>query len=110
MLAKQYRLPWKIRFEKHGLFFSSYPFNARVRQNGLLYNRFAVLVTKRIDKRAAARNRVRRLIYTAIAELSEKMKKGLDFRFIIKKTAVGRSKKDCFLAIESLLKKEGFLK
>lgn len=109
MLAKKYRLPWKIRLEKKALFFSSYLFNARVRQNSLLYNRYAVLVGKIIDKRAAVRNRIRRLIYTAIEELFDKSQKGLDFLFIIKKTALGKDKKD-FLAAINLLKKEGFLK
>lgn len=74
-----------------------------------MYNRYAVLAGKRIDKRATVRNRIRRLIHTAIEELFEKSQKGLDFLFIIKKTAVGKGKKD-FLAAINLLKKEGFLK
>lgn len=110
MLAKKYRLPWKIKFDKKALFLSSYLFNVRIRENSLLYNRFAVLVSKRIDKRATVRNRIRRLIYIAIEELFKESQKGLDFLFIIKKTAVGKGKKDFFMTIEGLLKKEGFLK
>lgn len=107
MLAKKYRLPWRIKFEKDALFFSSDLFNLRVRQNSLLYNRYAVLVGKKIDKRATVRNRIRRLIYTAIGELFEKSQKGLDFLFIIKKTAIGKGKKDFVEAI-NLLKDKVF--
>lgn len=108
MLAKKYRLPGKIKFEKKSLFFSSHLFNVRIRQNELLYNRFVVVVSRRIDKRATARNRIRRLIYTAIEELSNESQKGLDFLFIVKKTAVEKSKKDFFMAIEHLLKEKRF--
>ena len=108
MLAKKYRLSWETRIDNR-LFFSRSEFNLRIGQNGLSFNRAGVIVSKKIDKRAVVRNKIRRLIYVAVQELSEKTRKGLDFRFIIKKGAIGKSRKDFYNIIENLLKKEGFL-
>jgi len=108
MLAKKYRLPFKVRFGK-ALFFPSHFFNARIKQNGLLHNRYAILVSKKIDKRATVRNRIRRLIYAVLFEFLGKTKQGFDFLFSANKEAVGKTKKDFYLAIESMLEKEDLL-
>jgi len=108
MLAKKYRLPSRARVG-NGLFLSCSELNVKISQNGLSFNRFSVIVSKKIDKRATVRNRIRRLIYAVVGEIFQKSKKGLDILFIIKRAAVGKSKKDFYVIIESLLKKAGFL-
>lgn len=109
MLAKKYRLPWGVRFDNSRSFSGAF-FLAKVESNSLLLNRFGVIVSKKIDKRAVVRNRIKRLIYTAVGELQDKMKQGIDALFIIKKDAIGKTKKDFYLTIEQILEKEGLLK
>lgn len=107
MFVKKYRLPFSVRFDKKCLFSQSFLFTARIRQSGFLHNRVGVVVSKKIDKRATVRNRMRRLVYTVAAELAGKTKKGFDFLFIIKEESLGKTKKDFYSAVENMLKKEG---
>lgn len=109
MLAKKYRLPCRVRFANSSSF-STLFFIAKVKPNTLLLNRFGVIISKRIDKRAVVRNRIRRLIYTVIGELQDTMKQGIDTLFIVKKDAIGKTKKDFYLSIKQMFLKERLLK
>lgn len=109
MLEKKYRLPWGVRFD-NSCFFSTPFFIAKVKQNTLLFNRFGVIVSNEIDKRAVIRNRIKRLIHSIVLELYDNIKYGIDTLFIIRKSAVGKTRKELFLAIKKMFLKEGLLK
>ena len=109
MLAKKYRLPWGVRFD-NGRSISSLLFTAKVRENKLLLNRLRVIISKKVDKRAVVRNRIKRLIHTIIQELKDDIKQGFDFLFIARKDAIGKTREDFYLAIKQILEKERLLK
>lgn len=109
MLEKKYRLPWGASFD-NSRYFSAPFFIAKVKSNTLLLNRFGVIISKKIDKKAVVRNRIKRLIYSVIGELQQSTKQGYDILFIIRKNAVGKTRKELYLTIKQMLLKEGLLK
>ncbi len=109
MLAKKYRLPWGIRFDNNRSF--SIPFFiTKAKPNRLLFNRFGVIISKKIDKRAVVRNRIKRLIYSIIEELYKNIKPGYDILILTRKNAVGKTREELYLAIKQMLLTDGLLK
>lgn len=109
MLKKKYRLSWGVRFDNDRSF-SSPQFIAKVKQNTFLFNRLGVVVSKKIDKRAVVRNRIRRLIYSIVEELHKDIKQGYDIIILIRKNAVGKTREELYLVIRQMFLTEGFLK
>ncbi len=83
MLKRKNRLP-KIFF-KHDRVVSSPFYNLKIRRNGELVSRFGFVVSKKIDKRATVRNRIKRKIRSCMEENLDKIVDGYDFLFILKK-------------------------
>lgn len=108
MLEKKYRLPWGVRFDNSSSFSAPF-FIAKVKSNTLLFNRFGVIISKKVDKRAVYRNRIKRLIHSVVEELHENTKTGYDILIIIKKNAVAKTREDLYLAIKQMFLKEGLL-
>jgi ribonuclease P protein component len=104
MLKRKFRIPRGIRFNNSRLF-SSPLFTIKVRDNGFLFNRFAIVVSKKVDKRAVVRNRIRRLISSSIEELYNDLKQGKDTMFIVKREAINKSRRDFFKEIKLTLEK-----
>ena len=104
MLRRKFRIPKGIGFNNSRLF-SSALFTIKVRENGFSFNRFAIIVSKKVDKRAVVRNRIRRLISSCIEELYYDLKQGKDMIFIVKREAINKSRQDFFQAIKSTLEK-----
>lgn len=109
MFRRKYRLPWRVRFS-NSRSFSTLFFLAKIKPNNLLFNRFRIIISKKIDKRAVVRNRIKRLVSSVVEELSGNMKQGTDILFIIRKEAVGKTRKDFYLAIKEMFEKEGLIK
>jgi len=109
MLIEKYRLPWGIRLDNNRSFSTPF-FITKVKPNTLLFNRFGVIISKKIDKRAVVRNRIKRLIYSIIEELYKNIKPGYDIIILIRKNAVGKTRKDFYLAIKEMFLKEGLFK
>lgn len=105
MFEKKYRLG-EVRNFKAAHAFSCQFFTLRVIKNNLLYNRYGFVVSKKIDKRATVRNRLRRRMSSCIENLVNKMKKGYDMMFIIKQPALEIDNNFCS-KIQEVLKKEG---
>lgn len=82
----------------------------KIGENKLLFNRFGIIVSKKIDKRAVVRNRIKRRTNSCIQDLYDIIKPGHDMLFIIRKGALGQTKKDLELAIKKMLEKEDLLK
>ena len=109
MLKRKYRLPGGIRFNSGRSIFAQ-AFLVKVKENGLLFNRFAIIVSKKIDKRAVVRNRIKRFISSCIAELYKDISLGYDMLFIVKSPSLGKTREEFCLSIKNIFKKEGFIK
>jgi ribonuclease P protein component len=104
LLKRNNRLPSEVfRAEKT---FSSSDFVLKISKNQISESRFGFVVSKKIDKRATARNRIKRTFRACIEEALENIKPGLDFLFIVKKAP---DRQTC-LRINKLFTDKKFLK
>lgn len=60
-------------------------YNLKISPNGESVSRFGFVVSKKIDKRAVARNRIKRKFRNCIEKNLGKIASGYDFLFILKK-------------------------
>jgi len=88
-----------------GRSFSTQFFLIKVIENGLGLNRFGIIVSKKIDKRAVARNRIKRLISSCIEELYKDMGFGYDMLFIVKRSALGKTREEFLEAMKDIFRK-----
>ena len=107
---KQNRLPLRKEFNRlkkegqmiHGRFFS-FLFTP-----GDKFPRFAVIVSKKIDKQAVQRNRIRRLINESVQTYLSQLKP-IDGVFLVKKAITGQDFKAVGIETEILFKKARLL-
>lgn len=107
MLKRKYRLG-QVKNFKNAYMFGCQFFTFRVVKNNLLYNRFGFVVSKKVDKRATVRNKLKRKISSCIENMVDKIKKGHDMLLVIKKPALEADSSLC-LKIKDVLNKEGFI-
>lgn len=106
MLAKKNRLP----VGKLGLIgrtLRAKYFTIKISYNGILDSRVGIIVSKRVDKRAVVRNRVRRRIATIMYELLPGVQAGYDMLFIVNKELIILSQEDLIQEIKLALSKQG---
>lgn len=109
MFKRENRLVPGIRFSNS--YFSASPqFTLKEKKNGLSVNRFGIVVSKKIDKRAVVRNRIKRFFRTSLVNLDRKMNAGHDILFIIKPGIVNKTKEENLLAVENSLEKAGLIR
>ena len=108
MLKKQYRLD--SFFLKNSKQFSGALFNFKVSENGLGINRFAFVVSKKVDQRAVARNRLKRVLRSCIEEIFDNIKMGKDFIFYPKKEILTVTRDQVLKEVKNTLEKEKFIK
>lgn len=82
MLAKPYRLPIREKFNAPQSITTQY-FRILAKSNNLPYNRFGFVISKKVDKRAVVRNRLRRVLSEVVSE-NTSAENGKDFLFIVK--------------------------
>ncbi len=87
MLSKKYRLLEGTRLNES---ITTPFFVIKTAKNEKAYSRFGFTVSKKIDKRAVVRNRIKRQVRSCVEQNLEKIKPGRDILFIIKKGAVGK--------------------
>ena len=97
MFEKRLRFPFKKGMPKTSV--NSPQFLLKYGQNNLSHARFAVVVSKKIDKKATGRNKIKRRVVSLIKKVFEK-ELPFDFVFIVRKE-IGQEMQ----AIESDLKK-----
>ena len=85
-------------------------FVLKERKNGLELNRFGIVVSKRIDKRAVVRNRIKRIFRTMLEDLSKNMMSGHDILFIVKAGILGKTQKENQELIKQAIEKLGIIK
>lgn len=108
MLKKETRLK-KIIFKRSSGFSTPY-FNLKIQTNRESVSRFGFVVSKKIDKRATVRNRVKRVLRSCIEESLPKIKQGYDLLFVLKKEAVGKPRKDLWEAVSLVLNQSSLFK
>lgn len=107
MLKKSMRL--KKTVSRRSSEFSTPYFNLRIQANKDRASRFGFVVSKKIDKRATVRNRVKRVLRSCIEENLESIKKGYDFSFILKSGAVGTNREQLCQAVFSIFNQNKLL-
>ncbi|MDP3987614.1 MAG: ribonuclease P protein component [Candidatus Levybacteria bacterium] len=107
MLKTKYRLSFRKKIDFTHT--KNFPFFAlKTASNKLLYSRFGFVVSKKVEKRAVVRNRIKRIFRKCLEDNLEEIKKGLDVLFIIKKN-IEKEENLCFI-IKNILKKEKLIK
>jgi len=109
MLKRSHRLSAKTRisgsFHLTGLLFT-----LRYVKNREKESRFVFIVSKKVNKSAVIRNRIRRQMSEGVADLLTKIKPGYDFLFTAKKNAQGKTTEEIYKEIESNIKKAELIK
>lgn len=83
MLEKKYRLPSSIKLHNPRKIFGTF-FHLLAKENMLTYNRFGIVVGKKIDTRAVVRNRLKRVLREIVYGYT-KQRQGKDILFIVTK-------------------------
>ena len=100
MLAKQYRLPRSVAFHNAKVIPTPY-FKVLIQANNLSHNRFGFVISKKIDKRAVVRNRLRRILQSAVSQFLFSNSK--DILFIVKQSFVKEKTPDIALLVQSVM-------
>lgn len=109
MFKKENRLVPGVRFSNsQSAIVSQFVFKNKA--NDLNVNRFGIVVSKKIDKRAVGRNKVKRFFRETLMSLCGKMSAGHDILIIVKKGILEKTKEENLSAIEDVFKKAGLIK
>ncbi len=106
MLKKINRLPSSVRLEGAKTVSTSY-FILKIAKSNLSYPRFAFVISKKVDKRAVIRNKIKREMTKKIMELIEKIRTA-DMIFILKAGA-GENITKLSFSVEQVFIQEGLL-
>lgn len=109
MFKKENRLVPGIKFNNSRLI-AVPQFILKQKENGLDLNRFGIVVSKKIDKRAVGRNNLKRFFRTTLMKLYGKMSTGHDILIIVKKGMSEKNKGENELAIKDALGKAGIIR
>jgi ribonuclease P protein component len=71
-------------------------------------SRFGFVISTKIDKRAAVRNRIKRLLREAIRQRLEKIPAGFDFVFVVRPKIVGKNYEEVSAEVDRVLSKISF--
>lgn len=108
MLKKEYRLDsLRLLNPKQ---YSTLFFNVKTAKNNKDINRFAFVVSKKIDKRATERNELKRKVRSSFEEIFDRISVGNDFIIYPKKEAAKNSWSDILNDVQNFLKKNNLLK
>lgn len=108
MLKKAYRLPLGKQFAPSQTL-SSPLFTLRYTHNNLSHSRFGFIISKRIEKRATKRNRIRRLLANSIETRIAEIVNGKDILFIVRKQIVDASLEEILESVVTTLKKANII-
>lgn len=109
MLKKEYRLNAKERLIFTNSINSPF-FTLKTVKSNRVHNRYGFVISKKIDKRAVARNRIKRVFRTYIEGSLKDIKPGFDMLFIIKKSILSIPERDYGPSIKNVLEKGQLLK
>lgn len=104
MLARTYRLIMLPR-DRKSTYSKTSSFTLRSQRNSLEHSRIGIVVSKKVDKRATVRNRLKRTFRANLEEKKIHLLKGFDFLFIFHpqiKDHVADAQKEALQSIEKL--------
>lgn len=96
------------RLRREGCTFQHRFFTLSVLANGLTYNRFGFITSKRLGN-AVTRNRVRRLLREVVRHLQPELRIGYDVVFIARRTIVGQPFPVIYRTVESMVSEAGIV-
>lgn len=105
MLSREYRLPATTKL-LHARFVRNPLYGMKYAQNNLGVSRFAFVVRKAVDKRAVARNRIRRVFRSCIEELLDQIVPGYDMLFFLEKGIIDKQQQDLCEEIRTALQQK----
>ena len=109
MLPREYRLPATTKLS-HSRYLKTPLFGVKYSQNDISVSRFAFVVRKSVDKRAVARNRIRRVFRSCIEDLREQIISGYDMLFFLEKGIIDKQQLDLCLELQKVLQQQRLLK
>jgi len=115
MLPKKNRLDLKeelLKIKKNGRIIGGWLFNFLFQKTAADFESpaFAFVVSKKIDKRATKRNRVKRLLSDAVRNFLPQIQPGIKGVFLAKKEILGKSFAEVKEEVEKVFKKENLFK
>ncbi|HSX08828.1 MAG TPA: ribonuclease P protein component [Candidatus Saccharimonadales bacterium] len=105
MLSREYRLPADIKLS-HTRYLRTPLFGLKYAKNDIGISRFAFVVRKTVDKRAVARNRIRRVFRSCIEELRDVISPGYDMLFFLEKGIIDKQQGDLCQEIKEAFTKQ----
>lgn len=108
MLKKKFRLSMVKKIERAKTLTSPF-FILKYCENGETVSRFAFVISKKIDKRAVIRNKIKREMSKGVEKIINDIGKGYDFIFIARKQILENDQKEITSLIEEFFKKNKFL-
>jgi len=109
MFKRQNRLPGGSRFNSSKSFTVAF-FVLKVKENNLGLNRFGIVVSKKIDKRAVVRNRIKRMLREIILNINSEMTSGHDMLFIVRKMIQNAERDNIYFLIRKTLEQAKYIK
>ncbi len=108
MLDKKHKLPRNVRFNNRGaIFFPA--FVIKTKDNNFSFPRFGIVVSKKIEKNAVGRNRLKRQIKNSIKKILPNIKKGKDVLIIAKKEIREKMPSEILSTIKDSFKKANLI-
>ncbi len=104
MFKKRFRLPKNVRFAKENQISSNF-FLIKIAENKTESKRFGIIVSKRIDKRAVIRNKIKRQIRRCIEENENNVPAGKDILMIVRPNIKDRQMEEICESIKKIFKK-----
>lgn len=108
MLKRIYRLP--SRRINSARSFATPLFLLKVSKNNLSFSRFGFVVSKKIDKRATGRNKIKRMLRSVIEKNISQIEVGNDILFIAKPGILESNFETTESFVLKLLKEKGYTK
>lgn len=84
MFAKKFRLSSKERISASGIITTPL-FTMRIAKNNLSHNRYGFVISKKAEKKAVARNRLKRQFRSLLEEKNLNLSQGFDLLFSLRK-------------------------
>lgn len=109
MLKKEFRLNRQEKLIFTNSINSPF-FTLKTVKSNRVHNRYGFVISKKIDKRAVVRNRIKRVFRTCIERSLKDIKPGFDMLFIIKKSISSIPERDYCPGIKNAFEKGQLLK
>lgn len=104
MLKREYRIP-RIKLANPRTIYTPY-FIVRISRNNVFLSRFRFTVSKKIDKKAVVRNKLRRRMSHSIEQMLGRIRGGYDMAFSLRSTALNKKEDVLNSAIVEVFEKQ----